>query len=249
MIETIRAARVLLFTLLLLSMVSSALAGEQPDGNLDGVLKTLQERLPEISEVTATPVPGVYEALMGGQIIYITGDGRYVFQGDLLDLQEEKNLTKPRLNAINAKQIAAVGEENMVIFGPKDAKHTITVFTDIDCGYCRKLHKQMKQYNDEGIRIRYLFFPRAGIGSSAYDKAVSVWCSDDRQQAMTDAKKGIALPRKQCDNPVSDEYRLGRKMGVTGTPTLVLENGEMIPGYLPPKRLIRLLDQKKEAAE
>ena len=132
----------------------------------------------------------------------------------------------------------------MIVFEPEKIEHTITVFTDIDCGYCRKLHQQMDGYNDLGIRIRYMAFPRAGIDSASFDKAADVWCAKDRHQAMDDAKDGIKVSAKSCDNPVKAQYELGRKIGVKGTPALFLESGQMLPGYVPPKRLKQLLDEQ-----
>jgi thiol:disulfide interchange protein DsbC len=128
--------------------------------------------------------------------------------------------------------MASVNGRDMVVFGPEDAKYTVDVFTDIDCPYCVRLHNQMAEYNRLGIRIRYLAFPRAGISSSSYDKWVSVWCSDDRQTAMGDAKNGKRIPAKKCDSPVKQQFALGRAVGVRGTPSLILENGHMIPGYV-----------------
>jgi thiol:disulfide interchange protein DsbC len=118
------------------------------------------------------------------------------------------------------------------------------VFTDIDCGYCRKLHSQIKDYDRQGIQIRYLFYPRAGMDSESARKAEAVWCAKDRHQAMSDAKRGKSVSYRRCDNPVREHYLLGQAVGVTGTPALVLENGELIPGYIPPNRLRRLLDEK-----
>ena len=227
--------------------VSQVMAEEKEASGVQKVRQNLTEMLPglTIGDINPTPAAGLYEVMAGQRIIYVTEDGRYLVQGSLIDLKEKKNLTEPRLNGIKANAVAAVGEDNMVIFGPEDAKHTITVFTDIDCGYCRKLHSEMAGYNDEGIRIRYLFYPRAGLNSSSYRKAVTVWCSDDRKDAMTQSKSGVTLDEKDCVNPVSNHLELGEQLGVSGTPAMVLESGEMIPGYVPPKRLSALLEKKK----
>ena len=123
----------------------------------------------------------------------------------------------------------------------RQTQHTVTVFTDIDCGYCRKMHSQMAAYNKEGIKIRYLMFPREGVNSDSFNKAVAVWCADDRQDAMTKAKRGEEIARKTCDNPVEAQFELGQKLGVRGTPSMILEDGEMIPGYVPPTQLAQLL--------
>ena len=211
-----------------LTKLQAALTGEKPDS------------------VVPTVIPGLYEVVLGGQVLYLSGDGRYVIQGDILDLGSRDNLTENRRGEMRGGAIEAVGENNMVIFAPEEpAKHTVTVFTDIDCGYCRKMHSQIAAYNKEGIKIRYLWFPREGIGSESYNKAVAVWCADNRQEAMTKAKRGENVEPKSCDNPVQAQYELGQKLGVRGTPSLILESGEMVPGYVPPTQLAQMLADKK----
>ena len=132
----------------------------------------------------------------------------------------------------------------MIVFAPDAPKHIITVFTDVDCGYCARMHRQMADYNRLGIEIRYTAFPRAGIGSPTYEEMVSVWCAEDQHTAMTDAKAGRAVEPARCDSPVSDQYEAGRAIGVNGTPAIVLESGELIPGYLPPDELLSRLDER-----
>lgn len=207
-----------------LERLKSALGGAEPDS------------------VSELPVPGLYEVLIGSQIIYLTDDGRYAVQGEIIDLDSANNLTETRRSKLRVSAIDAVGENRMIIFEPSNgpAKHTATVFTDIDCGYCRKLHREIAAYNDLGIRIRYMMFPRAGLKSESYDKAVTVWCSDDQQQAMTNAKLGEDIGKKTCDNPVASHYQLGQDLGVRGTPSMVLDTGEMVPGYVPADRLMQM---------
>jgi thiol:disulfide interchange protein DsbC len=183
---------------------------------------------------------------MGPEVIYVSSDGKYMLQGRLIDLENREDLTEPRRAAARKEAVAKIGEDNMVIFAPDDYKHTVTVFTDIDCGYCRKLHREIADYEAEGVRIRYVFFPRAGLGSDSYKKAVAVWCSDDRRKALTDAKAGKDIEAKSCKNPVKDHMKLGELLGVTGTPSILLETGEMVPGYVPAKRLAALLEAKKK---
>jgi len=195
--------------------------------------------------VSPSVIPGLYEVMVGPQIYYVSGDGKYLLSGKLIDIAKREDLTTSKIAKAKAEAIEKMGEKNMVIFSPKKVKHTITVFTDIDCGYCRKLHSQIDKYNDLGIRVRYMSFPRAGIGSTSYNKAVTVWCSDDRNKAMTEAKSGKELPRKECKNPVKAEYELGKALGINGTPALFLSDGEMLPGYVPPARLAAYLDQKE----
>ncbi|MGF1529657.1 MAG: DsbC family protein [Candidatus Competibacterales bacterium] len=193
--------------------------------------------------VAELPVPGWYEVLVDGQIFYISDGGRYAVQGDIIDLVERENLTEERRNGLRATAIEDLGENKMVSFGPEDAPHTVTIFTDIDCGYCRKLHQEMEAYNNAGIRVRYLMFPRAGLDSESHEKAVTVWCNADRQDAMTRAKAGENLTPKSCANPVADHYALGSRLGVRGTPAIVLESGQMVPGYIPAQRLAEVLNR------
>jgi thiol:disulfide interchange protein DsbC len=184
--------------------------------------------------------------VLGGQVIYLSEDGQFAVQGEIVNLTSLDNLTENRRGQLRGKAIDALGEQNMVIFGPEGpVKHTVTVFTDIDCGYCRKLHTQIEAYNKEGIKVRYLWFPREGIDSESYKKAVAVWCADDRRAAMTKAKRGENIELKNCDNPVKREYELGQKLGVRGTPSIILESGDMIPGYVSPTQLAEMLAEVK----
>jgi thiol:disulfide interchange protein DsbC len=199
----------------------------------------------ELGELVKAPVPGLYELMLGARVFYISEDGRYLIQGSVIDIETRENLTEARQAVAKKATMEQVSEDSMVIFAPEEYKHTITVFTDIDCGYCRKLHREIGDYMAEGIRVRYLFYPRAGIGSPSYQKAVNVWCADDRKQAMTDAKAGKELENRQCENPVKDHYMLGDVMGVTGTPAVVLEDGRLLPGYVPAKRMAAYLESPK----
>ena len=212
-----------------LAKLQAVLNGEKPDS------------------VTPSAVPGLFEVVFGGQVLYLSADGRFVVQGDLLDLGSRANLTEQRRGQLRGQVIGALNEKDMVVFAPEGAtQHTVTVFTDIDCGYCRKMHSQMAAYNKEGIKIRYLLFPREGLGSESFNKAVSVWCAGNRQEALTKAKRGEAVENRTCDNPVQAQYELGQKIGVRGTPSMILEDGEMLPGYVPPTQLAEMLAQTKD---
>lgn len=215
-----------------LAKLQAALNGEKPDS------------------VAPSAVPGLFEVVLGGQVLYVSEDGRFVVQGDILDLEARANLTENRRGELRGQVINAVNEKDMVVFAPEGqpAKYTVTVFTDIDCGYCRKMHSQIAAYNKEGIKIRYLSFPREGLNSESFNKAVSVWCADNRQEAMTKAKRGEVIENKSCDNPVQAQYELGQKIGVRGTPSMILEDGEMLPGYVPPTQLAELLASGKDKA-
>jgi thiol:disulfide interchange protein DsbC len=184
---------------------------------------------------------GVYEAVIEGNIFYVSEDGKYLLQGHLIDIKAKKDLTEEKLAAAHKQDLEAIGENNMIIFKAKIKKYQISVFTDIDCGYCRKLHSEMDQYLAEGITVRYLFFPRAGKGSESYNKAISVWCADDRNAALTAAKQGKNPESKQCKNPVDAHMALAEKFGVKGTPMIVTEKGNVLPGYVPAKQLAQAL--------
>ena len=186
----------------------------------------------------------LYEALVDDEIVYFSKDGRYVFQGDIIDIKSRQNITENKRRGLKKEEIDSFNEADMIIFEPEKTKHTLTVFTDIDCGYCRKLHQQMSEYNALGIKVRYMAFPRSGLDSESFDKAVSVWCADDRKQAMTDSKSGSSIKVNSCDNPIKDHFEAGRRLGITGTPALFLESGELLPGYIPPMRLIQILDEQ-----
>jgi len=185
-----------------------------------------------------TPIPGIYELMRGTEAAYVSSDGKYAIVGDLFDLKSNDNLTEARRRDMRLKLLAGIPESRMVIFGPKDARHTVTVFTDVDCQYCRKLHSQIADYNRLGIRVRYLFYPRSGPNTESWTKAIQVWCSPDRNAALTQAKLGQALAAKVCPNsPVAEDYDLGKKFELQGTPAIILGNGDMVPGYEPPAQL------------
>ncbi len=213
-----------------LSQLEAVLGGEKPDS------------------VNPTGIPGLYEVMMKSQILYLSQDGRFAIQGDLMDLKAHNNLTQTRLDNLRAKAVSAVNEDKMIIFAPPGpAKHTVTVFTDIDCGYCRKFHREIADYNQNGIKVRYLLYPRTGIGSDSYNKAVSVWCAQDRQETLTRAKRGETIEQKSCPNPVKEEYELGQSLGLQGTPTIILENGQMLAGYVSAADLAKMLDKAGSA--
>jgi thiol:disulfide interchange protein DsbC len=161
----------------------------------------------------------------------------------MMDLETREDLTEAAKSGVRREILASVDPSKQITFSPEQPKYDLMVFTDIDCGYCRKLHAQMAEYNEQGIAIHYMSFPRAGIGSASYDKAVSVWCANDPQDAMTLAKQGTDPEPAQCENPIAEQYALGRELGVTGTPSLLTAEGQMIPGYVPPEQLRQRLDQ------
>jgi thiol:disulfide interchange protein DsbC len=211
---------------------------------LDAIVEKIAMRMPALkgAEAVRSPVAGIIEIRYSGGVLYASEDARYLFGGPLLDVNTRVNLTEQYAKGQRAEILAAIPESSMIVFEPEgEAKYTITTFTDIDCGYCRKLHSQMAEYNALGIRLRYLLYPRAGIGSDAHRKAVAVWCADDRQYAMTKAKAGFDPGAAECSNPVEAHIGVGKKMGLRGTPFSVTEDGTTINGYVAPKSLVRRL--------
>ncbi len=208
-------------------------------------LGRILETFPELSPgaVTATPISGLYQIIAGGQISYISGDGRYVIQGDIYDAIEERNLTESYREVARQSAIDEIGKSSMIVFSPEEVKHTITVFTDIDCGYCRKLHREIADYNALGIEVRYLFFPRSGPDTASWFKAENVWCSENQNAALTHAKSGADIRSDDCGTPIAQHYETGRAIGIRGTPAIVVQGGELIPGYVPPNELLKHLEE------
>lgn len=219
-----------------------ASAGDEAAKIRAALAKVLPDYKP--TSVQPTPVEGLFQVEIGPQVMFVTGDGRYLIDGAVVDLKTREDITETARSKARLRAINSMGEEQMVVFDAPKNEHTITVFTDIDCGYCRKLHQEMPGYAEEGISVRYLFYPRTGVDSPSYEKAVAVWCSDDQQQAMTDAKNGQPVESASCNNPVQRHMELGELMGIRGTPAIILENGQMVPGFVEPKRLAQVLDEQ-----
>ncbi|PXF29152.1 protein-disulfide isomerase [Pokkaliibacter plantistimulans] len=196
-----------------------------------------------ITEITPAAIDGMYEVALGtGDMLYASKDGKHFVAGNLFEVSDKGfiNLTEAKQNKARAQLMASVPKDAAIVFPAEgQRKARLFVFTDVDCGYCRMLHKEIGALNAKGIEVNYLAFPRTGINSPTYDKMVSVWCSDDPQQALTEAKTGAVPASKNCDNAVANDYRLGQRIGVTGTPTLVMEDGRVIPGYMPADELAK----------
>ncbi|MEW4982260.1 MAG: DsbC family protein [Cycloclasticus sp.] len=207
------------------------------------VAKGLSKVIPSVTKdsVSKTPIKGLYQVLVGARVIYASEDGRYIIQGEMVDLLNRENMTDNALKMARKAELAKIDEKTMVIFPAKNEKHKITIFSDIDCGYCRKLHSQISTYTDAGMTVRYLFYPRSGPNTESYHKAVSVWCAKDRNEALTDAKLNDKVINKSCDNPVDEHMRIAQLFGVTGTPAIIAEDGTMVPGFVPAKDLIKHL--------
>jgi thiol:disulfide interchange protein DsbC len=238
------ALRTMAALLLVLGIGMPALAAE---GLAVQRLRELRPDLP-ITRVLPSPVPGfVAVEIDGGSVLYASEDGKYLFAGDLYRLDTTLvNVTDGVRAGKRKEKLAKVPKSEMVVFSPKNVpvRKSVFVFTDVDCGYCRKLHLEMQAINDLGIEVKYLAYPRAGIGSDAYQKVVTAWCSDDRNAALTDLKLGKNVKEKSCPNPVADQYALGRDIGITGTPAIVTDEGELLPGYMPAADLAMALGLK-----
>ncbi|MFK8015947.1 MAG: DsbC family protein [Gammaproteobacteria bacterium] len=214
-------------------------------------IETVKAAFPGLSadEIHETPVDGWFEIMLGAKVAYVSADAKYVMRGDLIELATNFNHTEARMNGARVDALAAVNDDEAITFSPANVKHSMTVFTDIDCGYCRKLHGEIADLEKLGVEVKYLFFPRAGPGTASWEKAESVWCADDRNAAMTAAKAGKPVEPKACgDEAIAQQYALGRQVGLTGTPTIVTESGEIISGYLPAQRLVARLEQSMKTS-
>ena len=226
---------------LLASWISSPLLAQDKFEVVEARIRSIA---PEVSSIAVaeTPIDGLLQVQVAGEIVYVTDDGKYLVQGKIVDLDTRSDITEAAKSGMRMEILKQIDTSGQITFAPADPVYELTVFTDIDCGYCRKLHSQIDSYNDLGIAIHYMAFPRAGIGSESYEKYVSVWCSDDQQKALTSAKAGNDPEPETCDNPVAEQYELGVELGVTGTPSLVTSDGKLFPGYVPPEALKQRLD-------
>lgn len=205
-------------------------------------LQSINPRI-EVDHVGPSPLPGFREAVVGGQVVYISDDGRYLLQGALYDVVEKKDLSQAGMAEVRRRLLATIPASERIVFAPENPVHTVSVFTDVECGYCQKLHQDIAEYNRLGIAIEYLAFPRMGPASEDFAKMVSVWCAADRGAALTAAKEGRKVQSGSCTNPVARHYDIGRRVGLTGTPMIVTAAGVQMPGYMPPADLRAALDE------
>ena len=204
----------------------------------------LLKRLPpgaKLEDLRPAPIANLYEFSEGAQISYLTADGKYFVDGNIYDMATRQNLSEIRRAQARVALIGALPESQMVIFSPDNPRYTVTVFTDVDCQYCRKLHSEIAEINKLGVRVRYVFYPRSGPGTESWHKAEAVWCSPNRNEALTRAKLGNPVDTtKICaSTPVDREYKLGQSIGVRGTPAIVTETGDLISGYMPARELVQ----------
>ena len=236
------------WTLCLAPFAFAAFASAQ-DGELSR--EELATTLPgvEAGDIHDSPLPGMYEIVLDSDVVYISRDGSFLIQGDVFDLQDRRNLTERRRAQARADLLASADPESMIVFSPdsENVRHTVTVFTDIDCGFCRQLHREMDRINALGVAVRYLSYPRSGPDTESWFKADKVWCDADRQTAFTEAILDDKVPEQACDaTPVASHFQMGRQVGVRGTPTVLTEQGVQLGGYLSPDELIARLEALAE---
>jgi len=200
--------------------------------------QALAKTMPNVkpSKISKSPVDGLYEVVVGTQVVYMSVDARYMIDGDLIDIKTKKNISEDAKSAIRLATIGKLGPDQMLVYTPKNVKNTITVVTDIDCPYCRRLHSEVPKYLEKNVEVRYIFMPLKGAADMK--KTISVWCSDDQQLALDMAKSGSDIEEQTCDNPIKEHLALARELGVRGTPAIILEDGQLLPGYVPVDKLV-----------
>ncbi|MDH5612589.1 MAG: DsbC family protein [Gammaproteobacteria bacterium] len=233
--------------LLLFSLMVVVTPVFSADSGIDTLKKALAKNLPkiEINQISESPIPGLYEVIVGAQVIYMDKSARYMLDGDLVDLSTRENHTENAKSSIRLAAINELGEANMLVYTPKQVEHTITVVTDIDCPYCRRLHSEMDEYMKNNVKVRYIFMPLKG--QSDFDTTVSVWCAKDRNNALDLAKAGTEIEALKCDSPIQDHLALAKQIGVRGTPAIIMETGEMLPGYVPAAKLVQEMNKQHAA--
>ena len=196
-----------------------------------------------IDSVGDAPLKGFQQVIVGGQVVYVSDDGRYLMQGALYDIAGKRDLSEDAMAGLRRELLKSMPVSDRIVFAPASPKYTVTVFTDVECGYCRKLHGEIAEYNRQGIAVQYVAFPRMGMGSADFRKMEAVWCAPDRKRALTDAKNDRPVPERRCTSPVAMQYTLGQRMGLTGTPMILAEDGTQLGGYVPPAQLRAELDR------
>lgn len=224
-----------------LSLLAASLAGFAHADDA-AIQQSLNKLGLQHTEIQPSPLPGMKTVLSESGVLYVTEDGKHFIQGPLYNVSGAHPINVT--NQLLQKKVDALSKE-MIIYKAPRQQHVITVFTDITCGYCRKLHEQMADYNALGITVRYLAFPREGLNGQVEQQMKSIWCAADRNKAFDGAMKGDPVSPIACDIKLEDQYKLGILYGIQGTPAILLENGTMIPGYQGPQELKQVLDSQK----
>jgi thiol:disulfide interchange protein DsbC len=239
----------------LIAMLGSLLSAPllaQDASDEEKLRQALLERMPDlvVDSISETVLPGIFELVSESQVYYLSPDGKFMLDGSIIDLENRVNISDQRRGELQLSLISEMPEDQMVVFNNEsnDAERWITVFTDSDCGFCQKLHREIDDITDAGIRVRYLLFPRAGMESASFRELQSVWCSDDQQQAMTVAKSGGTVDSAVCSNPIQSHMELANRVGLRGTPLIYLDDGTKIPGYRPAAELVRMVESSEPLA-
>ena len=225
------------------SFVEPIVSTGTPEARAREALRKLNPRT-KVDHIGAAPIAGFREAIVSGQVVYISDDGKYVLQGTLYDVQDKKDLGEASLARMRIKLLKSIPAGDRIVFAPPNPKYTVAIFTDVECGFCRKFHSEIAEHNRQGIAVEYLAFPRSGLDGATYKTMVSIWCAVDRKKALTDAKNDKPVPARDCKNPVAMQYDLGQRMGLSGTPMILAMDGTQLGGYLPPAQLRAALDER-----
>lgn len=234
------------FLLLTLGLTGSESLFAANDASLEEVRAKMDAMFEEIGpeNISLSPVDGWYTVQKGSIVAYVSKDGRYLLQGDLIDLDQQVNLSERSRVKARKELISTVQDDQAILFSPTEIRYSVTVFTDVDCTYCRKLHSQIDDYLAHGIQIRYLLYPRNGPASRSWNTSEDVWCARDRNSALTAAKLDRDFETQKCDaSTITRHYMLGQDVGLNGTPAIVFDDGTLISGYLTPAALSSRLQQ------
>ncbi|ATC93777.1 bifunctional protein-disulfide isomerase/oxidoreductase DsbC [Pseudoalteromonas tunicata] len=224
------------------SMATPSVVGSDEVAQVNPIVAKFQGLGLTVKDIKPSPIAGLKELITDKGVMYASENGQFLIQGTLIDLDNRVNLTEQALSGVRKEGVAQYAD-SMIVYKAPEEKHQITVFTDITCGYCRKLHREIQDYLDAGITVRYLAFPRGGMSSEGYNDLMNVWCASDKLKALTDAKSGEKVAKvENCNAPVGEHYQLGQSFGINGTPAIILEDGTLIPGYQPAAALKAQLD-------
>jgi thiol:disulfide interchange protein DsbC len=240
------------FTLLAAGLFIAGPASAADESSLEAVRAKMNAMFDEIGaeNVNVSPVDGWYTVHKGSIVAYVSEDGRYLLQGDLIDLDQQLNLSEQTRNESRRLLMSSIEDDQTIIFSPANPKYRVTVFTDVECTYCRKLHSQIDQYMAEGIEVRYMLYPRAGPASRSWKTSEDVWCAKDRNRALTSAKQDRDFETQKCDaSAISRQYMIGEDIGLSGTPAIVFDDGTLVGGYLPPAELASRLQRATQTAK
>jgi thiol:disulfide interchange protein DsbC len=238
-------------SLLAISLMGSSTVFAAEDAELEEVRAKINTMFEQIGpeNVSKSPVDGWYTVHKGAIVAYVSADGRYLLQGDMIDLDNQVNLTEQARNTVRHEVMSSLTDDQTIVFSPAEVKYRVTVFTDVDCTYCRKLHSQIDEYLAAGIEVRYLLYPRSGPASRSWNISEDVWCARDRNGALTAAKLDRDFESPKCDaSIITDHYMLGQDIGLTGTPAIVFDDGTLVSGYLPPATLVSRLQLMQQQA-